>query len=93
MDRTEIRNWYKLLIKEDKSNKENIIEFINEHFGTDDGELMRQIINEENLIVIDNMNRKLAELENEIDSDEVFNSTTKIDDFSYLDEKENEIWK
>ena len=93
MDRKEVRNWYKLLIQEDKSNEENIIQFMLENFGADAGEQMKTIIKEENLIQIDNMNRKLAELENnsDSDSDEVFYSKKTIEKFEVREE--DKIWK
>ena len=91
MDRAEARKWHRLLIKEDKSNEENIVQFMLENFDSEAAELMRQIIKEENLIERDNMNRKLAELENEVDSDEVFYSKSEIKEFTI--KEGDEIWK
>ena len=89
MDRKEVREWYKLLSEVD--NKNNLIDFMIENYGKEAGDLMQQIIKEENLIQIDNMNRKLAELENEVDSDEVFYSKTTIEKFEI--KEGDEIWK
>lgn len=91
MDRAEIRNWYKLLEQQVGDNKNNLIEFMTDVYGEQSGELMKQIIKEENLIQIDNMNRKLAEIENNIDSDEVFYSKTTIEKFEISEA--DEIWK
>ena len=92
MDRAEARNWHRLLIKEDKSNEENIVQFMLENFDSEAAELMRQIIKEENLIQIDNMNRKLSETESDVNSDdELFYSKTTIEKFEIS--KEDEIWK
>ena len=90
MDRTEARNWYRLLEDQVGDNKNNLIEFMSDVYGEQAGSLMETIIKEENLIEIDNMNRKLAELENN-DSDEVFYSKTTIEKFEVSEE--DEIWR
>lgn len=91
MDRKEIREWYKLLEEQVGDNKNNLIEFMTDVYGKESGELMRQIINEENLIQIDNMKRKLSETESEVNSDEVFYSKTTIEKFEV--KEGDEIWK
>ena len=91
MDRAEARNWYKILETQVGDNKNNLIDFMTETFGTEAGELMSTIIKEENLIQIDNMNRKLAELENEVNSEEVFTSKTEIKEF--IIREEDKIWE
>ena len=91
MDRAEARNWYKILEDQVGDNKNNLIDFMTETFGTDAGEQMKTIIKEENLIQIDAMNRKLAELENEVDSEEVFTSKTEIKEF--IIREEDKIWE
>ena len=88
MDRAEIRKLYKSL--EHVENKQNLIDFTTDVYGEQAGKIMEQIIREENLIQIDNMNRKLAELENEVDS-EVFTSKTEIKKF--VVKEEDKIWE
>lgn len=91
MDRKEIREWYRLLEEQVGNNKNNLIDFMTDVYGEQAGELMETIIKEENLIQIDNMNRKLAEVENEVNSDEVFYSKTEIKEF--VVKEGDEIWK
>ena len=91
MDRKEIREWYRLLNEEQNRDNNMLIDFMTETFGADAGEQMKTIIKEENLIQIDAMNRKLAELENEVDSDEVFTSKTEIKEF--IVREEDKIWE
>ena len=91
MDRKEVREWYRLLNEEQNRDNNMLIDFMTETFGEDAGEQMKTIIKEENLIQIDNMNRKLAELENEVDSDELFYSKSEIKEF--IIREEDEIWK
>ena len=92
MDRKEIREWYRLLNEEQNRDNNMLIDFMTETFGENAGEQMKTIIKEENLIQIDAMNRKLAELENEVDSDdEVFYSKSEIKEFTI--KEGDEIWK
>ena len=90
MDRSEIRNWYKLLEEQVGDNKNNLIDFMTETFGSEVGEQMKTIIKEENLIQIDNMKRKLSE-ETEVNTEEVFTSKTTIENF--VVKEEDKIWK
>ena len=91
MDRKEVREWYRILEEQVGDNKNNLIDFMTDVYGEKAGELMGAIIKEENLIQIDNMNRKLEEWQSEVNSDEVFSSKATIEKFEI--NEEDEIWK